>query len=92
MAGVQGWGHSAEAEVVGCTGSEEVPGELRTRQLSEEQLRELHKYLELQVQELGELEECHMKLELEQPQLQVHDHVNDHEHGHHRHGLVRKPE
>lgn len=78
--------------MVGCTGSEEGPGELRIRRLSEEQLREPRKYLELQVRELGELEGCHTKLELEQPQLQVHDHVNDHANGHHRHGLVRKPE
>lgn len=78
--------------MVGCTGSGEGLEELRTRQLSEEQLREPRKYLELQVQELGVPEGCHTKPELGQPQLQVHDHVNDHANGHHRHGLVRKPE
>jgi len=87
----QEWDHLDEAVEVGCTGSEEEPGELHIHQLGVlQELRKSQQQQQVQVQE--EPVGCHSYQELAQPQLLVHVHVNDHENVHHRHGLGQKPE
>jgi len=87
----QEWDHLDEAVEVGCTGSEEEPGELHIHQLGVLlELRKSQQRQQVQVQE--EPVGCHSYQELAQPQLLVHVHVNDHENVHHRHGLGQKPE